>query len=82
MHKKRSGSSFEEPDHKTGDNLLSHHSGVALPLAVEGLTSVFEMGTCVSPHLYSPDWLRLGTCAVIADTCLHWQKYYSHRHSS
>jgi len=24
---------------------------VALPLAVEGLTSVFGMGTCVTPHL-------------------------------
>ena len=47
--------------HKTGDNLLSHPSVGALPLAVEGLTSVFEMGTCVSPHLYSPDWLRLRT---------------------
>lgn len=37
--------------HKTGDNLLSHDNGVALPLAVEGLTIVFGMGTCVSPHL-------------------------------
>ena len=37
--------------HKTGNNLLSHDSGVVLPSAAESLTSVFEMGTCVSSRL-------------------------------
>ena len=41
----------EDAGHKTGDDLLSHSSVAALPSAIEGLTSVFGMGTCVSPHL-------------------------------
>lgn len=45
--------------HKPGNNLLSHDNGVILPLAVEGLTAVFEMGTGVSPHLWSPDWFPM-----------------------
>ena len=36
---------------KTGNNLLSHSSVAALPSAIEGLTSVFGMETCVSPRL-------------------------------
>ena len=52
----------EKPDilsdirlHNTGNNLLSHDSGVVLPSAAESLTSVFEMGTCVSSRLWSPE---------------------------
>ena len=37
--------------HYTGNDLLSHDSGVVLPSAAESLTSVFEMGTCVSSRL-------------------------------
>ena len=40
----------EGAGHKTGDDLLSRSSVAALPSAIEGLTSVFGMGTCVSPH--------------------------------
>ena len=52
----------EKPDHQeviglhnTGNYLLSHDSVVVLPSATESLTSVFEMGTCVSPRLLSPE---------------------------
>mgnify|MGYP001803288953 CR=1 FL=1 len=45
----------EDPGHKPGNNLLSHRIGAALPSATAGLTSVFEMGTCISPRLWSPD---------------------------
>lgn len=52
----------EKPDilsdirlHNTGNNLLSQDSGVVLPSAAESLTSVFEMGTCVSSRLWSPE---------------------------
>ena len=41
----------DDTGHKTGNNLLSHSSRAALPSAIEGLTSVFGMETCVSPHL-------------------------------
>jgi hypothetical protein len=41
----------EDAGHKTGDDLLSHSSVAALPSAIKGLTSVFGMGTCVSPYL-------------------------------
>ena len=41
----------EDAGHKTGNNLLSYNSEVVLPSAIEGLTSVFEMETCVSLHL-------------------------------
>ena len=53
---KRPLSFFKDRGHNTGDNLLSHPSVGALPSAVAGLTSVFEMGTCVSLHLWSPEW--------------------------
>ena len=53
---KRPASSFDKAGHNTGDNLLSHPSVGALPSAVTGLTSVFEKGTCVSLHLWSPEW--------------------------
>ena len=53
---KRPVNPFGITGHNTGNNLLSHPSVGALPSAVAGLTSVFEMETCVSPHLWSPDW--------------------------
>lgn len=37
--------------HNTGNYLLSHDSEAVLPSATESLTSVFEMGTCVSSRL-------------------------------
>ena len=37
-----------------GDDLLSHPVSRAVPSALEGLTSVFGMGTGVSPPLWSP----------------------------
>ena len=52
---KRPVSTFVNTGHNTGDNLLSHPSVGALPSAVTGLTSVFEKGTCVSLHLWSPE---------------------------
>jgi hypothetical protein len=54
---KRPVSTFVNTGHNTGDNLLSHPSVGALPSAVTGLTSVFEKGTCVSLHLWSPEWV-------------------------
>ena len=36
---------------KTGSDLLSHSVARAVPSALEGLTSVFGMGTGVSPPL-------------------------------
>ena len=52
VNKKREAQAREEPaPHNTGNNLLSHNSGVVLPSAAESLTSVFEMGTCVSSRL-------------------------------
>ena len=47
----------EHSAHKTGNNLLSHNIEVALPLAIEGLTAVVGMGTGVSPHPWSPEWV-------------------------
>ena len=58
----------ENPGHKTGNNLLSHHIVVALPLAIEGLTAVVRMGTGVSPHLSSPEWFLTYNNSVIANT--------------
>jgi hypothetical protein len=39
---------------KSGEVLLSHPVSRAVPSALQGLTSVFEMGTGVAPVLYSP----------------------------
>ena len=39
---------------KRGDVLLSHPVARAVPLGLEGLTSVFGMGTGVAPPLWSP----------------------------
>tara|TARA_Y100000588_G_scaffold392526_1_gene504804 strand:+ start:1545 stop:1883 length:339 start_codon:yes stop_codon:yes gene_type:complete len=56
----------ENPGHKTGNNLLSHHIEAALPLAIEGLTAVVGMGTGVSPHPSSPEWFLTHFVLVIA----------------
>jgi hypothetical protein len=42
---------------KSGDDLLSHIVANAVPSALEGLTSVFGMGTGVTPPLESPEIL-------------------------
>ena len=42
---------LKQTPHNTGNDLLSHRIGAVLPSADEGLTSVFGMGTCVSPLL-------------------------------
>ena len=39
----------------SGDDLLSHVVANAVPSALEGLTSVFGMGTGVAPPLLSPE---------------------------
>src|SRR3990172_8787750 len=41
----------------SGDVLLSQDSVVPLPSALEGLTSVFGMGTGVTPPPWSPEFL-------------------------
>jgi hypothetical protein len=38
-----------------GDDLLSHAVPRAVPWALEGLTTVFEMGTGVPPPVWSPE---------------------------
>ena len=43
---------------KSGDYLLSHAVARAVPLAQEGLTSVFGMGTGVTPPTESPENLN------------------------
>lgn len=47
----RRGLISQSAPHNTGNDLLSHRIVAALPSAAEGLTSVFGMGTCVSPRL-------------------------------
>jgi hypothetical protein len=42
---------------KPGNDLLSHSAARAVPSARAGLTSVFGMGTGVSPPLWSPGFL-------------------------
>jgi hypothetical protein len=37
-----------------GNDLLSHQVSLTVPLALRGLTSVFGMGTGVTPSLKSP----------------------------
>ena len=48
---------LDENGSLTGNNLLSRGKNTQLPLAIESLTSVFGMGTCVSSHLYSPEYM-------------------------
>jgi hypothetical protein len=45
----------------SGDDLLSHVVANAVPSALEGLTSVFGMGTGVTPPLESPENSKLVT---------------------
>ena len=40
-----------------GSDLLSHQVALAVPSALRGLTSVFGMGTGVSPSLWPPEFL-------------------------
>ncbi|MEY4068417.1 MAG: hypothetical protein RLZZ332_753 [Actinomycetota bacterium] len=49
----RGGSSLE----KSGGNLLSQEVYLQVPLARSGLTSVFGMGTGVTPTLWPPETL-------------------------
>ncbi len=49
---------------KSGNYLLSHYT--AVPSAFEGLTSVFGMGTGVTPQLLSPDKLYSKKSVVTA----------------
>ncbi len=60
----------EHPAKRTGNNLLSHSIEAALPLAIEGLTAVVGMGTGVSPHPWSPEWVQTYFQKVIAHTSL------------
>jgi hypothetical protein len=49
----------EEPGilyNKSGDDLLSHTVTRAVPLAQEGLTAEFGMGSGVTPPLWSPEF--------------------------
>ena len=55
----RGGFSFE----KSGGNLLSQGVYPQVPLARSSLTSVFGMGTGVSPTLWPPETLRPTDCA-------------------
>ena len=43
------------PKKDSGDVLLSHRVSPAVPSTLEGLTSVFEMGTGVAPPVKSPE---------------------------
>ena len=60
--KERSGAKTQKPPAGVnqprvfypGNDLLSHPVAQAVPSALEGLTAVFEMGTGVSPPLWSP----------------------------
>ena len=45
---------FREDKFNLGNDLLSHTVSHAVPSALKGLTSVFGMGTGVSPSLWSP----------------------------
>jgi hypothetical protein len=48
-----------------GSDLLSHKATLAVPSAVEGLTSVFGMGTGVTPLLWPPGNLVRSMCPVL-----------------
>ena len=51
---------------RVGDVLLSHRAAPAVSSGLEGLTTVFGMGTGVSPPLESPALLRAQTQAGIS----------------
>jgi hypothetical protein len=50
---------------KPGGVLLSHLVSEAVPLVLEGLTSVFGMGTGVAPPLESPSFIIRDTCPEV-----------------
>ena len=50
-----------------GDILLSHTVTSAVPSALEGLTTVFGMGTGVAPPLWSP-----GKAHKVTERCMGW----------
>src|ERR1700693_2072009 len=47
-----------------GNDLLSHRVTPTVPSALEGLTTVFGMGTGVSPPPWSPNFLSLTSSAA------------------
>ncbi len=47
---------------KPGNDLLSHARARAVPSALEGLTSEFEMGSGMAPPTSSPEKLFVGWC--------------------
>jgi hypothetical protein len=53
--KKRRHPLTERKEMESGDVLLSHKASLAVPLALEGLTAVFGMGTGVAPPPWSPE---------------------------
>ena len=57
--KRRPGSSFEEPGHKPGNDLLSRDLTSYYHWLLRGLTAVFGMGTGGTPGIWSPGNLIL-----------------------
>ena len=58
MHEKKTKKPGTEPrlfHFNPGDDRLSHAVTRAVPWALEGLTTVFEMGTGVAPPVRSPE---------------------------
>src|ERR1700690_289072 len=54
----------------SGDVLLSHTLARAVPSGLKGLTSVFGMGTGVTPSLQSPKIVRSQNSALLnSDSC-------------
>jgi hypothetical protein len=53
--KKKASENLRPFRYKSGDDLLSHIVSNAVSSALEGLTSVFEMGTGVTPPPESPE---------------------------
>ena len=60
LKNKKSPGHFHNRDlkFKPGSDLLSHAVAHAVPLARQGLTSVFGMGTGVTPALQPPGYYR------------------------
>ena len=55
----------EQSGHKkrAGNDLLSHRVPPAVPSALEGLTTVFGMGTGVAPPVWSPAHISKSGCS-------------------
>ena len=58
---KKKPRSISGPGHKSGNVLLSHKVPLAVPSALEGLTTEFGMGSGVAPPQSSPE--KSGCCA-------------------